>query len=95
MSEIKGIYCDFDGTITKTGNDSGGYGIYVEITSEDGFTVKYAHMSQLNVSEGQSVSEHDVVGLSGNTGASTGPHVHVECIENGNYLNPIFYFYND
>ena len=95
IPEGTNLYAPFDGTITKTGNDSGGYGIYVEITSEDGFTVKYAHMSQLNVSEGQSVSEHDVVGLSGNTGASTGPHVHVECIENGNYLNPIFYFYND
>lgn len=95
VPEGTNLYAPFDGTISKVGNDSGGYGIYVEITSAEGFTVKYAHMSKLNVTSGQSVTKGDVVGLSGNTGASTGPHVHVECIENGNYLNPIFYFYND
>lgn len=89
------LYAPFDGTISKVGNEPSGYGNYVEITSEDGFTVKYAHMSTVQVVQGQSVLKSDTVGLSGNTGASTGPHVHVECIENGSYLNPIFYFYDE
>ena len=51
----------------------------------------YGHLSEVLVSEGQSVSQSDVIALSGNTGNSTGPHVHFEIIEDGVQVNPFTY----
>ena len=44
--------------------------------------------------EGQIVTHGDMIGYSGNTGGSTGPHLHLECLAGGDYYNPIFYFLN-
>ena len=62
------------------------------ITDSKGYTTKYAHMDSLNVSAGQSVKKGDNIGKSGNTGSSTGSHLHIECLYNGEYYNPLFYF---
>lgn len=85
------VYAAHDGTVTQAAYDS--YcGNYVVITDSKGYTTKYAHMDSLTVSAGQSVKKGDTVGESGNTGSSTGSHLHIECLYNGEYYNPLFYF---
>ena len=85
------VYAAHDGTVMQAAYDSY-YGNYVVITDSKGYTTKYAHMDSLNVSAGQSVKKGDTVGKSGNTGSSTGSHLHIECLYNGEYYNPLFYF---
>jgi murein DD-endopeptidase MepM/ murein hydrolase activator NlpD len=80
-----------NGMVLQTGNDAGGYGLYLAIDYGKGITARYAHCSALHVSAGQSVSLGEVIALSGNTGNSTGPHLHMEVIKNGRYLNPLYF----
>lgn len=82
-----------DGTVMYARYDDS-YGNYIVITDETGYSIRYAHMSSLSVSEGQTVTHGDLVGYSGNTGGSTGPHLHLECTYGADYYNPIFYFMN-
>ncbi|GAB3433370.1 hypothetical protein GCM10027517_00230 [Phycicoccus ginsengisoli] len=70
------------GTVTFAGWE-GGYGNKVEITYWDGTMSVYGHLSTIKVSVGDSVAPGDVVALSGNTGHSTGPHLHLEIHPNG------------
>lgn len=65
---------------------------YVVIEDEKGYCTKYAHMDTLNVRAGQSVTHGNVIGTTGNTGSSTGSHLHIECLYQGEYYNPLFYF---
>ncbi len=66
------------GTVVKTGNDSGGLGNYVVVKDKNGFYNYYAHMSKINVKEGQKVKDGDILGVQGQTGNATGPHLHIE-----------------
>lgn len=68
--------------------DLGGYGRVVLIRHEGGYKTLYAHLSQLKVRRGQFVSAGAVIGISGNTGRSTGPHLHFEVIKNDRPVNP-------
>lgn len=84
------IYATRSGTVTTaTYGASGGY--YVYINHGDGFTSIYLHMTHYIVSPGQSVSQGQVIGYVGSTGASTGPHLHFGIIYNGTYVNPANY----
>ncbi len=85
------IYASMDGIVTDTGYDAD-YGNYVVIEDENGYCIKYAHMDSVSVYEGQDVLHGVVIGTSGNTGTSTGSHLHIECLYNGTYYNPLFYF---
>ena len=85
------VYAVHDGTVTEAAFDAY-YGNYVVITDQQGYTTKYAHMDSVTVSAGQSVTKGDPIGKSGNTGSSTGSHLHIECLYNGEYYNPLFYF---
>lgn len=69
----------------------GGYGYLVKIQHADGFETYYAHNSRLYVKVGQKVNKGDTIAASGNTGNSTGPHVHFEIRRYGNSLNPFKY----
>ena len=84
------VYAAHDGTVTTAAYDSY-YGNYVVI-EKDGYTTKYAHMNSLSVSAGQSITKGTVIGTTGNTGSSTGSHLHIECLYNGSYYNPLSYF---
>ena len=84
------VYAAHDGTVTTAAYDSY-YGNYVVI-EKDGYTTKYAHMDSMSVSAGQSITKGTVIGTTGNTGSSTGSHLHIECLYNGEYYNPLFYF---
>ena len=85
------VHAAHDGTVMQAAYDSY-YGNYVVITDSKEYITKYAHMDSLTVSAGQSVKKGDTVGKSGNTGSSTGSHLHIECLYNGEYYNPLFYF---
>jgi Membrane proteins related to metalloendopeptidases len=78
------------GTVTFAGV-LGGYGNVVVIEDGGGLETKYAHCDTLLVSTGQIVAEGYVVATVGNTGSSTGPHLHFEVIWDGQYLNPIYF----
>ena len=69
----------------------GGYGYCVVIQHGYGNLTLYGHMSRLLCSEGQQVSQGQVIGLVGSTGNSTGPHIHFEIHENGVRVNPLNY----
>lgn len=85
------IHATQTGTVETAAYDSGGYGNYVVITDTGGYTTKYAHMSVVNVTEGQEVTIGDVIGEVGTTGNSTGNHLHIEVLYNDGYYNPLFY----
>lgn len=74
------IMASADGTVilARTSGYNGGYGLYVVIRHSNGTQTLYAHMSRVNVRVGQSVSQGEVIGAVGNTGRSTGPHIHFE-----------------
>ncbi|MDR1668984.1 MAG: M23 family metallopeptidase [Oscillospiraceae bacterium] len=77
--------------VVSVGNDPGGYGIYVTLTGENGLVTKYGHLDSVVAEDGQSVSFGDVIAKSGNTGSSTGPHLHFEVLKDGVYLNPAYF----
>ena len=65
------------------------YGNYVVISHGSGYTTLYAHMSKRLATVGQQVKQGDVIGITGSTGNSTGPHLHFEVVENGQRINPL------
>ena len=85
------VLAAMDGTVTTAAYDSY-YGNYIVIEDSNGYCTKYAHMDTLSVSAGQTVKHGDSIGTTGNTGSSTGSHLHIECLYNGEYYNPLFYF---
>jgi murein DD-endopeptidase MepM/ murein hydrolase activator NlpD len=76
-----------DGVVKFAGTRSG-FGRCVEINHGNGFVTRYAHMNRISVKTGQKVKLHDKVGELGNSGRSTGPHVHYEILYKGKPLNP-------
>jgi murein DD-endopeptidase MepM/ murein hydrolase activator NlpD len=81
------VYAAAPGRVIETGT-RGGYGLLVVIDHGDGYSTYYAHLSRFLVSEGQFVEAGQAVALSGNTGLSTGPHLHFEIRRYGEPLNP-------
>lgn len=75
------------GTVRFVGNTDG-YGLRVEIDHGNGISTLYAHLSVADVVPGQRVERGQVIGKSGNTGASTGPHLHYEIRQNGQAIDP-------
>ncbi len=78
------------GTVARAGWGSG-YGYVVYINHADGRQTRYGHLSKVLVKQGQTVSQGQKIALSGNTGVSTGPHLHFEILINGSQVNPIQY----
>ncbi len=75
------------GTVVHAG-PSGGYGLVVEVKGEDGELVRYAHTSAINVAVGDRVNVGDEIAAVGNTGRSTGAHLHLEVRKNGQAIDP-------
>ncbi len=84
------VFASCGGTVAKAGWGSG-YGYVVYINHEDGRQTRYAHLSKVLVKAGQTVKQGERIALSGNTGVSSGPHVHFEILINGSQVNPLKY----
>lgn len=89
------IYATGDGVVERADAEASGYGNHVVINHGFGYETLYGHMSKIMVAPGQQVKRGEVIGLVGNTGTSSGPHVHYEVIRNGNKINPISYYFLD
>lgn len=86
------VYATGAGTVYSTGNGNDGYGNKVTIEHGYGYTSLYAHLSDWAVKPGQTVKRGDLLGHSGNTGVSTGPHLHYQINLFGEHVNPLSYF---
>lgn len=84
------VVASCDGTVTQAGWSSG-YGNCIFISHADGRQTRYGHLSKVLVKSGQKVSQGQKIALSGNTGRSTGPHLHFEIRINGTAVNPAKY----
>lgn len=84
------VYASCGGTVAKAGWGSG-YGYCIYINHPDGRSTRYGHLSKVLVSAGQQVSQGQKIALSGNTGVSTGPHLHFEILIGGSQVNPLKY----
>ena len=84
------VYASCGGTVAKAGWGSG-YGYVVYINHIDGRQTRYGHLSKVLVNVGQSVKQGERIALSGNTGISSGPHLHFEMLINGSQVNPLPY----
>lgn len=87
------IYATADGKVVSV-RVNGGLGKMVAIDHGYGFKTRYAHLSKYNVKVGQRVKRGEVIGYMGNTGYSTGPHLHYEVLKNGKPVNPYKYILN-
>jgi len=72
------VFATESGTVTQVRNQPNGFGLYIEIRHNNGAFSLYAHLSRQDVREGDRVSRGQVIGRSGNTGSSSGPHLHFE-----------------
>lgn len=82
------VYATAEGTVVFAGWDSG-YGKLIRIKHDFGIETRFAHLSEIRVTVGQKISRGDRIGDMGNTGRSTGPHLHYEVRANGTAINPI------
>lgn len=84
------VFASSGGTVSRAGWGSG-YGYVVYIDHVDGRQTRYAHLSKVLVKKGETVKQGERIALSGNTGVSTGPHLHFEILINGSQVNPLKY----
>lgn len=86
------VYATGDGVVEVVRNDFYGYGNQVVIDHGFGYKTRYAHLKSINVSEGMVLKRGEMLGTSGNSGRSSGPHLHYEVIYRDQHMNPSNYF---
>ena len=86
--DAKAVVKSLAGGVVVYAGERQGYGKLVEIDHANGYVSRYAHHRELLVSEGMVIQKGDSVGIMGDTGRSTGPHVHLEVLKNGKNVNP-------
>jgi murein DD-endopeptidase MepM/ murein hydrolase activator NlpD len=89
------IYATGDGVVKDVQSIGGGYGRWIMIDHGFDYQTLYAHLSGFNVKVGEQVKRGQVIGYVGNSGTSTGPHVHYEVHKNGEPVNPQYYYFKD
>ncbi|MGD8793048.1 MAG: M23 family metallopeptidase, partial [Anaerolineae bacterium] len=77
------------GYVVLAGRDTWGYGNQVLINHGNGYLTRYAHLNTVRVKAGDKVDKNQVIGTMGNTGRSTGPHLHFEIIYSNTRRNPL------
>lgn len=88
------VYATGDGVIVKAGWETG-YGNTIRIDHGFGYETVYAHLHEFNIQTGRKVVRGELIGAVGNTGKSTGPHLHYEVHVKGRHVNPINYYFMD
>ena len=86
------LYATGDGVVESVKFELFGYGNQVLIDHGFGYKTRYAHMKAICVVEGMKVKRGECIGLSGNSGRSSGPHLHYEVMYKGAYVNPANYY---
>ncbi len=89
------IYATGDGVIEEAGLNTGGYGNCIVVNHGYNFKTRYAHCHTMSVKVGQKVKRGEVIATVGNTGKSTGPHLHYEVLVKGQADNPAKYYFMD
>jgi murein DD-endopeptidase MepM/ murein hydrolase activator NlpD len=89
------VYATGDGVVESTKREFSGYGNNILINHGFGYSTLYAHLNAFNVKEGDKVKRGDIIGYVGNTGKSTGPHLHYEVHVRGNAVDPRNYYFQD
>jgi murein DD-endopeptidase MepM/ murein hydrolase activator NlpD len=89
------IYATGNGRVMNVDKEHRGYGNCIVINHGFGYQTLYGHMYRMKARPGQTVKRGELIGYVGNTGLSSGPHLHYEVIKNGKKINPINYFFND
>lgn len=84
------VYATADGVVSRADRFSS-FGLYISIEHGGNLQTRFAHLSRLNVTEGQEVKKGELIGFVGSTGRSTGPHLHYEVRVDGKAVNPIPY----
>ena len=90
-SENSNVKASISGSVTDTGFESV-MGNYVEIKNQNGFEVYYGHLSEVNVKNGDTVKQNDIIGKVGKTGTATGANLHFEIRINGKPYDPMNFF---
>lgn len=89
------VYATGDGVVTEAEYNRGGYGMCIKINHGYSYETFYAHLSRMKVKVGQKITRGEVIGMVGNTGKSTAPHLHYEVHKGGQPINPVYFFFND
>lgn len=89
------IYSSGDGKVIDAGMSRQGYGREVLIDHGFGYTTRYAHLNKVNVKVGDQIKRGQLIGKLGNSGRSTGPHLHYEVRLHGRAMNPMYFFYEN
>jgi murein DD-endopeptidase MepM/ murein hydrolase activator NlpD len=89
------VYATGDGSIIESGWNSGGFGNCIVIDHGYGLQTVYGHLSDIKVVRGQNVKRGDLIGISGSSGLSSGPHLHYQVEQFGTHKNPVNFFNND
>jgi murein DD-endopeptidase MepM/ murein hydrolase activator NlpD len=89
------VHATGDGVVEECGWDRGGFGKFVVIDHDYGLQTLYGHLSEIKVTQGMNVKRGDIIGISGSTGLSSGPHLHYQVEERGKAINPVKFLNND
>ena len=89
------VYATGDGSVIESGYNSGGFGNCIVIDHGYGLQTVYGHLSDIKVVKGQNVKRGDLIGISGSSGLSSGPHLHYQIEKFGSHKNPVNFFNND
>lgn len=88
------VFAILDGVVIHSGWDSKGGGNYIKIKHFNSFVSSYLHLSERYFQEGDFVKAGNIIAKSGNSGNSTGPHLHFSVQENGKYIDPMSFLYD-
>lgn len=89
------VFATGNGRISQLVRNDRGYGNYILIDHGFGYQTLYAHLSGFAIKPGQKIKRGETIGYVGNSGKSTGPHLHYEVLKSGEKINPINFFYSD